>query len=170
MNERKISFKGTLVTLMGDEIKIGDKAPDFEVLSKDLSKIKLSDYSDKNVVISIFPSVDTGICALQTIRFNQEMEKFSKDDVQLLTISVDLPFALNRFCSDKGIENAITVSDHRELDFGMKYGFVIKELRLLARGVVIIDKNGIVKYVEYVEEIGTHPNYEEALKILEELI
>lgn len=168
--ERKISFKGTPVTLTGNGIKVGDVAPNFTVLGKDLSQVKLSDFTGKTVIISVFPSVDTGICALQTTRFNQEIGQFPKEKVQLLTVSVDLPFALNRFCGDNGIENAVTTSDHRELDFGTKYGFAIEELRLLGRGNVIIDKNGVVQYVEYVQEIGTHPDYEKALEVLKTLV
>lgn len=166
---RSVLFKGTPVTLLGNEIKVGDKAPDFTALKTDMSSVKLSDFAGKNVIIAAFPSVDTGICALQTTRFNQEITKFNKDDFQLLTVSVDLPFALGRFCGDKGIENALTISDHKDLDFGTKYGFTIAELRLLARGTVIIDKEGIVKFVEYTPEIGTEPNYDKALEVLESL-
>lgn len=166
---RSVLFKGTPVTLLGNEIKVGDKAPDFTALKTDMSSVKLSDFAGKNVIIAAFPSVDTGICALQTTRFNQEITKFNKDDFQLLTVSVDLPFALGRFCGDKGIENALTISDHKDLDFGTKYGFTIAELRLLARGTVIIDKEGIIKFVEYTPEIGTEPNYDKALEVLESL-
>ena len=171
MTERKnvVTFKGNPVTLVGEEVKVGDKAKDFTVLSTDLKEIKLSDYRGKVVIISVFPSVDTGVCALQTTRFNQEAGKFP-EDIQLLTISVDLPFALSRFCADKGIKNALTTSDHKELDFGLKYGFVIKELRLLARGTVIVDKDGTVKYVEYVTEIGEHPDYDKALEVAKSLV
>ena len=165
----KLTFKGNPVTLVGNEVKIGETAPDFTVLSPELKEIKLSDYKGKVVVIAVFPSVDTGVCALQLARFNQEAANFG-DDVQLLTISVDLPFALKRYCADKGIENALTVSDHKELDFGTKYGFVIKELRLLSRGTVIVDQTGVVKYVEYVSEVGEHPNYEKALEVIKELV
>ena len=164
----KVTFKGNPVTLVGNEVKTGDVAPEFTVLTPKLEEVKLSNYKGKVVVIAVFPSIDTGVCALQLARFNQEAASFG-DDVQLLTISADLPFALGRYCADKGIENALTVSDHRELDFGTKYGFVIKELRLLSRGTVIIDKNGIIKYVEYVPEVGQHPNYEKALEIIREL-
>lgn len=166
---RSVLFKGTPVTLLGNEIKVGDKAPDFTALKTDMSPVKLSDFAGKNVVIAAFPSIDTGICALQTTKFNQEITKFNKDDFQLLTVSVDLPFALGRFCGDKGIENALTISDHKDLDFGTKYGFIIAELRLLARGTVIIDKEGIVKFVEYTPEIGTEPNYDKALEVLKSL-
>ena len=171
MSERKdmVTFKGNPITLLGEEVKVGDKAPDFTVLAPDLKEVKLSDYRGKVVVIAVFPSVDTGVCALQLTRFNKEAASFS-DDVQLLSISVDLPFALGRYCADKGIKNALTASDHKDLDFGKKYGFVIKELRLLARGTVIIDKDGTIKYVEYVPEISEHPNYEKALEVIKELV
>ena len=137
MSERKgvVTFKGNPITLLGEEVKKGDKAKDFTVLGTDLSEVKLSDYAGKVVVISVFPSVDTGVCALQLTRFNQEAANFDKN-VQLITISADLPFALGRYCADKGIKNALTASDHKELDFGTKYGFVIKELRLLSRGTI----------------------------------
>ncbi len=170
LKERKdaVTFKGNPITLIGNEIKEGDTAPDFTVLSTDLNEVRLSDYKGKVVVIAVFPSVDTGVCALQLARFNQEAASFGSD-VQLLSISADLPFALKRYCADKGIENALTVSDHKELDFGMKYGFVIKELRLLSRGTVVIDKEGTVKYIEYVPEVGEHPDYEKALEVIKKL-
>ncbi len=170
LKERKdaVTFKGNPITLIGNEIKEGDTAPDFTVLSTDLNEVRLSDYKGKVVVIAVFPSVDTGVCALQLARFNQEAASFG-NNVQLLSISADLPFALKRYCADKGIENALTVSDHKELDFGMKYGFVIKELRLLSRGTVVIDKEGTVKYIEYVPEVGEHPDYEKALEVIKKL-
>ncbi len=171
MSERKgiVTFKGNPITLLGEEVKIGDKAKDFTVLSTGLEEVKLSDFSGKVTVISVFPSVDTGVCALQLSRFNQEATNFD-ENVQLLTISADLPFALGRYCADKGINNALTASDHKELDFGEKYGFIIKELRLLTRGTVIVDKEGIVRYVEYVPEVAEHPNYEKALEVIKSLI
>ena len=166
--KNKVTFKGNPVTLVGTEVKAGEAAPDFTVLSPELKEVKLSDYKGKVVVIAVFPSVDTGVCALQLARFYQEAASFG-DDVQLLTISADLPCALGRYCADKGIKNALTASDHKELDFGTKYGFVIKELRLLSRGTIIVDKDGIIKYVEYVKEVGEHPDYEKALEVIKEL-
>ena len=167
--KNKVTFKGNPVTLVGNEVKAGDVAPDFTVLSAELKEVKLSDYKGKVVVIAVFPSVDTGVCALQLTRFNQEAANFDKD-VQLLTISADLPFALGRYCADKGIENALTASDHKELDFGLKYGFVIKELRLLTRGTVIVDKEGTVQYVEYVPEVATEPDYNKALEVIKTIV
>ena len=156
----KVTFKGNPVTIVGEEVKVGEKARDFTVLASDLREVKLSDYTGKVVVITVFPSVDTGVCALQLARFNQEAA----------TISVDLPFALGRYCADKGIKNALTASDHRDLDFGLKYGFVIKELRLLTRGTIIVDKEGIIRYVEYVPEVGQEPNYDAALEVVKKLV
>ncbi|MDX9695452.1 MAG: thiol peroxidase [Bacteroidales bacterium] len=163
-NKNKVTFKNNPVTLVGKEIKLGDKAPDFTVLNTSLSQVKLSDYKGKVKILSIFPSVDTGVCSKQNHTFNQEAGKLEKDIV-ILAISNDLPFALNRFCGAEGINNLITLSDHKDLDFSMKYGFLIEELRLLARGVVVIDKNDVVKHVEYVPEIGTEPDYKTALTI-----
>lgn len=167
-NANKVTFKGNPVTLLGNEIKVGDKAPDFTVLSSTLTPATLAEYKGKVIVIAVYPSIDTGICAAQNRRFNQEADNLK--DVTVLSISVDLPFAQSRFCAAEGLNNIVTLSDHKDLDFGMKYGFVIEELRLLARGTVIIGKDNIIKYVEFVPEIAQEPDYEAALKIIKELI
>lgn len=156
-----VSMKGNPLTLLGHELKAGDKAEDFSVLANDLSPVKLSDFKGKVKIISVFPSIDTGVCAAQTRRFN--VEAANLPDVQILSISVDLPFALGRFCAAEGIDKNKTLSDHKDLDFGLKYGFLIDELRLLARGIVVVDRNDVVKHVEYVKEIADHPDYEKAL-------
>ena len=163
MNENsvKITFAGNPLTLLGTEIKVGDKAPDFVAVGAGLAPVKLSDFAGKAVVLAIYPSIDTGVCAAQNRRFNAEANNMK--DVVVLSISCDLPFAQSRFCAAEGLENIKTISDHKDLDFGQKYGFWIKELRLLARGTVVIDKTGIVKYVEYVSEVTHEPNYEAAL-------
>jgi len=168
-NKNKVTFKNNPVTLIGKEIKVNDKAPDFTVLNNSLAQVKLSDYNGKVKILSIFPSVDTGVCSKQNHTFNEAAGKLEKDIV-ILAISNDLPFALNRFCGAEGINNLTTLSDHKDLDFGLKYGFLIEELRLLARGVVVIDRNDIVKHVEYVSEIVTEPDYETALKIAKQCI
>ena len=168
MDNVKVNFKGSPVTLVGTHLQTGDKAPRFTVLDGDLQPVSLSQYKDKNLIISVFPSVDTSVCALQNIRFNKEASKL-KGDVEILSISVDLPFAQKRFCAAEGIDNVHVYSDYRDLDFGMKYGFVIKELRLLARGVIKKKKKGIIRYIEYVPEIAQEPNYEAALKAVKEL-
>ncbi len=160
-NKEKVTFGGNPVTLLGSEIKAGDKAPDFTVINNDLKPVKLSDYAGKNKIISVFPSVDTPVCAAQNRMFNKKASEL--DDTVILSISNDLPFAQKRFCGAEGIDNVVTLSDHKELEFGKQYGFLIEELRLLARGVVIVDKNDIVKYVEFVNEIGEEPDYDKAI-------
>ncbi len=167
-NKTKVTFKGNPVTLLGKEVKVGDKAPDFTVLSSTLTPTTLADFDGKVKVIAVYPSIDTGICAAQNRRFNQEADKLK--DVVVLSISVDLPFAQSRFCAAEGLNSIVTLSDHKNLDFGMKYGFVIEELRLLARGTVIIGKDNVVKYVEFVPEIAQEPDYEAALKVIKQLV
>jgi len=172
MTERKdiVTFGGNPTTLLGKEIKVGDKAPNFVALMQDLKDFDFyRETEDKVVIISSVPSVDTGVCELQTITFNEEATKLSSD-VLIITISVDLPFAQKRFCGAHGIENIVVVSDHRDLDFGEKYGFILKEFRLLSRGVIIIDKDKTVRYVEYVNEVTNHPDYNKALEAVNEII
>lgn len=170
MEKRKdlITMGGNPVTLIGKEIKVGDKAPDFTALKSDLSPYSLKDAGQGVKIISVVPSLDTGVCELQTINFNEQAAKL--EDVTILTLSVDLPFAQGRFCSANNIDKVLTLSDHRDLSFGMNYGYVIEELRLLARGIVIIDKDNIVKYVEYVKEVTDHPDYDKAIEEVKKLI
>ncbi|TCS95955.1 thiol peroxidase [Hazenella coriacea] len=153
-----ITFKGNPVTLIGPEIKVGDQAPDFSVLANNLSPVTLADSQGSVRIISVVPSVDTGVCDMQTRRFNEEAAKLA--GVKVYTVSVDLPFAQKRWCGAAGVENLETLSDHRDLSFGTAYGVAIKEMRLLARAVFVIDKNDKVVYVEYVSEATNHPNYE----------
>lgn len=160
-NEGVITFLGNPMTLVGDMVKVGDVAKDFTVVNTDLQAVKLSDYKGKTVILSIAPSIDTGVCAAQTRRFNVEAAKL--ENINILAISVDLPFALKRFCGAEGIDQVITLSDYQNRDFGTSYGFLIDELKLNARGIVIVDKNGIVQYVEYVKEVTNHPDYDAAL-------
>ncbi|OLO40243.1 lipid hydroperoxide peroxidase [Alkalihalophilus pseudofirmus] len=157
-----VTFKGNPVTLLGNEVKVGETAPEFTVLANDLSPVTLADSKGKVRLISVVPSVDTGVCDQQTRRFNEEAAGLG--DVQVLTVSVDLPFAQKRWCAAAGIENLQTVSDHRDLSFGKAYGVAIEELRLLARAVFVIDANDKVSYVEYVSEATNHPNYEAAIE------
>jgi len=158
----KVTFKDSSVTLLGTEIQVGNDAPNFTVLSNSLENKTLDDYKGKVKLISVVPSLDTGVCAEQTKRFNQEADKL--DNVQLLTISMDLPFAQTRWCSAKGVNNIEILSDHRDADFGKKYGVLIKELRLLSRSIFVVDSNDKVTYVEYVPEVTNHPDYEKALE------
>ncbi|OAS88780.1 MULTISPECIES: thiol peroxidase [Metabacillus] len=157
-----ITFKNNPVTLLGNEVKVGDSAPDFTILANDLSPVSLADSKGKVRLISVVPSIDTGVCDAQTRRFNEDASKV--ENVEVLTISVDLPFAQKRWCAANGLENVQTLSDHRELSFGEAYGVHIKELRLLARAVFVVDANDKVTYVEYVSEATNHPNYEAAIE------
>lgn len=158
-----ITFGGNQVTIVGNGVKVGDKAPLFTGTKNDLSEYNLVDDLGKVIIISVVPSVDTGVCSLQTQRFNEEASKLS-DEIKLITISLDLPFAQGRFCGAHGIENHELVSDYKEREFGMKYGFLIDEHKLLARGVVIIDKEGKVAYEEIVEEVTDEVDFDKALE------
>ena len=159
-----VTFAGAPAVLLGAEVKVGDKAPDFKAIKGDLSEFHLSDLKGKNVLISVVPSIDTEVCEAQTKRFNTEMDKLG--DIVILTISADLPFAQKRFCAAEGIKNLIMLSDYRDLDFAHKYGFELEGMRLLSRGVVGIDKEGIVRYVEYVSEVANHPDYDKVLEAI----
>ena len=162
-----VTMGGNPMTLLGKEVKVGDKAVNFTGLKTDMSPYSLSDAGDKIKIISVVPSLDTGVCELQTIRFNEMAAEL--DDVVILTLSVDLPFAQARFCGAKGIDKVITLSDHKDLDFGLNYGFVMEEMRLLARGIVVLDKDNTVRYVEYVSEATNHPDYDKALEVVKSL-
>lgn len=157
-----VTFKGNPMTLVGEEVKVGQKAPDFTVLANDLSPVTLQTYGGTVRLISVVPSVDTGVCDVQTRRFNEEASKLN--NVKVLTVSVDLPFAQKRWCGAAGLEDAVTLSDHRDVSFGQAYGVHMKELRLLARAVFVLNSKDEVVYVEYVSEATNHPNYEAALE------
>ncbi len=163
-----VTFKNNPVTLLGKEVAVGDTAPDFTVLANDLSPVTLADSKGKVRLISVVPSIDTGVCSVQTRKFNEEASALG-NDVEILTISVDLPFAQARWCAAEGIKNVQTLSDHRDLSFGEAYGVAIKELRLLARSIFVIDKDDKVAYVEYVSENTNHPNYENAIVAVKQL-
>jgi len=170
MRKNEITFAGNPMTLRGEAIKNGQQAPNFTATRLDLSPFDFyNDTENKVKVISIAPSIDTGVCSLQTIRFNEEAGKL-KENVQIVTVTVDLPFAQKRYCAAEGIENMDVISDHKDLDFGDKYGFVISELRLLTRGIVVVDKDNTVKHVEYVGEVTEHPDYDKALEVIGTLI
>lgn len=156
-----VTFKDNPVTLLGTEVRVGNDAPNFTVISNDLQDKTLDDYKGKIKLISVVPSLDTGVCAEQTKRFNEEADKL--DNVHVLTISMDLPFAQTRWCSAEGVKNIDVLSDHRDASFGKKYGVLIKELRLLARSIFVIDSNDKIVYAEYVPEVTNHPNYDAAL-------
>jgi thioredoxin-dependent peroxiredoxin len=170
MEERRgiITMKRNPLTLMGADVKVGDKAPDFTVLNGELLDVKLSDFSGKTKVISVTPSLDTPVCDLQARRFNHEAASLPPD-VVVLNISMDLPFAISRFCTVAEIDRVKALSDHRDASFGTAYGVLIKELRLLARSIFIIDKNNVVRYKEIVPEQSSHPDYDKALEALGEI-
>ncbi|ASN04983.1 thiol peroxidase [Virgibacillus necropolis] len=161
-----VTFQQNPVTLLGSEIKVGDKAPNFTVLSNDLEEITLDNYKGKVKLISVVPSIDTGVCSKQTNRFNQEADEVA--NAHVLTISMDLPFAQKRWRDENGVENLDILSDHRSGDFGEKYGVLIQELRLLARAIFVVDSDNTVRYVEYVQEVSNHPDYEKAIKAAQE--
>ncbi|MFV0553481.1 MAG: thiol peroxidase [Mangrovibacterium sp.] len=163
----KITFKGNPMTLLGETVAVGQAAPDFTVLGGNLGPVKLSDYKGRTVIIAFYPSIDTGVCQLQNKRFNAEAAKL--DDAVVLSISCDLPFAQGRFCAAEGLNNVVTLSDHKDVDFGLKYGLLIKELRLLTRGTIVIDKDGVLRYFEICPEVTDEPNYEAALEIVKGL-
>lgn len=164
-----VTFKNNPVTLLGKEVSVGDNAPDFTVLANDLSPVTLTDSKGKIRLISVIPSIDTGVCSKQTRTFNEKVSSLG-EDVQLLTISVDLPFAQARWCAAEGLDNVQVLSDHRDLSFGEAYGVIIKELRLLTRSVFVVDKDDKVTYVEYVTEGTDHPDYEKAIESVKQLI
>ncbi len=165
MRERTglVTMKGKPLTLLGDSLQVGDKTPDFEVIANDLSQVKFSSFGGKVCIVSSVPSLDTSVCDRMPRRFNEEAGNLG-EDVAVLTISMDLPFAQKRWCGAAGIENVQTLSDHREAAFGKAYGVLIKELRLLARAVFVVDKQGIIRYAEIVKELTNEPNYEAALR------
>lgn len=169
IHHNKVTFGGNPVTLIGNEVKVGDIAPDFVATDGGLKSVNLSDYKGKVKLLSIFPSIDTGVCSMQTRKFNIEAAKFG-EKVVFIAISADLPFALKRFCGAEGINNLVPLSDYKKMDFGNKYGYLIKELRLLARGVLIIDTNDVIRYTELVLTTGNEPNYDSAIKALNEII
>ena len=163
-----ITFAGNKVNLVGEEIKVGDKAPAFKATKNDLSEWSSENCDNKVVVYSVAPSLDTSVCALQAKRFNKEAA--SLGGVNVVTITEDLPFAQERFCSNEGIENTIMISDYQNREFGEKYGFLMDENKLLARGIVVVDKDGVVQYVEYVPEVTDEVDFDKALEEVKKLI
>lgn len=153
-----VTFKGNPVTLIGPELKVGDTAPNFTVLANDLTPVTLDDSKGSVRIISVVPSLDTGVCDVQTRTFNEKASEL--EGVKILTISVDLPFAQKRWCGAAEVDKVQTLSDHRDLSFGTAYGVAIKEMRLLTRAVFVVDKNDKIVYVEYVSEATNHPDYE----------
>jgi thiol peroxidase len=171
MGERTgiVTMKGNPLTLVGNEVTVGDKAPGFEVLDHNLSPVRFSSFGGKICMLSSVPSLDTPVCDVQTRRFNEEAGKLS-EDVVILTISMDLPFAQKRWCGAAGVTRVQTLSDHRDAAFGMSYGVLIKELRLLARAIFLVDRDGTIQYVNLIKEITNEPDYDAVLSAVSKLV
>ena len=162
------TLKGNPLTLVGPELKPGDKAPDFEVVDLTLSPVNLAATGNSVRIFSVVPSLDTPVCDAQTKRFNEEAAKLP--GVDIYTISMDLPFAQKRWCGAFGVDRVKMLSDHRSASFGTNYGTLIKELRIECRAIVVVDKDNVIRHVEYVKEVGDHPNYEAALAAARALV
>jgi thiol peroxidase len=171
MEERNgaVTLRGNPLTLSGPEIKTGASAPDVELLDNDLKPVRLSAYRGKVVVVSSVPSLDTPVCDMETRRFNTEAAKLG-DNVAILTVSTDLPFAQKRWCGAAGVDKVKTLSDHRETAFGQAYGVLIKELRLLARSIFVLDQKGVIQYVQHVKEVSQEPDYDAVLAAVRKLV
>ena len=171
MNERSglVTMRGNPITLLGPELKVGDSAPDFTVVGNDLSEVKFSSYRGKVCIISSVPSLDTPVCDTSTRRFNEDAANLGPE-VEILTVSMDLPFAQARWCGAAGVDRVTTLSDHRDASFGEAYGLLIKGLRLLARAVLVVDRDGRIVYSQLVGEIGEEPDYEAALAAVKKLL
>ena len=171
MQERAglITMKGNPLTLVGNEVKVGDRAPDFIALDNNLAPVSLSSFKGKICVLVSIPSLDTPVCDMETRKFNEEASRLGAN-VVFLTISMDLPFAQRRWCGTSGVTKVQTLSDHRDASFGTAYGVLIKELRLLARAVFVVDQEGIIQHAQLVKEVTQEPNYDAVLSALKKLL
>lgn len=167
-DRNKVAFLGNPLTLLGDVPQIGEKAPDFQVLDAALNEVSLSDSAGKVRVLLAVPSLDTPVCDTETRTFNMRAADLS-DTVRVIVISMDLPFAQQRWCGAAGIDRVVALSDHRDASFGQAYGVLIKELRLLCRAVFVIDSADCLRYVELVPEITDEPNYDKVLAVVKGL-
>ena len=162
----KVTFQGNPLTVLGKQVSVGEKAPSFTAVNLDLSDYKY-ETSDKVRVISVVPSLDTPVCSLQTTKFNMSLEEL--EGVEIITVSVDLPFAQSRFCQEEDVKNLTVVSDYKYKDFSKNYGCLIEELQILTRAVFVVDREGILIYVEYLDEITNEPNYDKTLEVVKAL-
>ena len=171
MTDRKglVTFIGNPLTLVGDEVKVRQKAPDFVAVDNNLSPVKFSSYLGKVCIISSVISLDTPVCDTQTRKFNEEANRLGKE-VTILTLSMDLPFAQKRWCGAAGVDRIQTLSDYRDASFGTSYGVLIKELRLLARAVFLVDQKGVLQYQQVVKEATNEPDYDAVLKELKKIV
>lgn len=165
--ERTVTLKGTAMPVEGPELRAGDAAPDFKIIDSALKPVTLAETGRKIRIFSVVPSLDTPVCDAQTRRFNEEAAKMP--GVDIFTISVDLPFAQKRWCGAFGIDNIKMLSDHRDTSFGKAYGTLIRDLRIESRAIFVVDRENVVRYAEYVKEVGEHPSYEPALKAARDL-
>ncbi len=170
MKERTglVTMKGKPLTLWGEELKTGQLIPDCTLVANDLSEVKLSSFRGKRCIISAVPSLDTQVCDMQTKRFNTEAAQLGPD-VTILTVSMDLPFAQKRWCGQSGVNHVKTLSDYKEASFGQAFGVLIKDLRLLARSIFVVDSQGTLQYVQLVQEIATEPDYDKALEAVRKI-
>lgn len=169
MTKRTVKMNNTEVKLAGSELKEGDKAPDFTLIGNSLEPVKKADFEGKVLVISCVPSLDTPVCDVETRRFNIEADKLP-GDVAVLTVSKDLPFAQARWCAAAGVNKVITASDYRNFGFASDYGVLLEDLGLLTRAVFVIDKQGIIKYIQFVPEVTQEPDYEAVLEKVKTLL
>jgi thiol peroxidase len=171
MNEypNAVTLHGNPMTLVGDPVQVGGTAPDATLIDNEMKPVSLSSYRGKVVILATVPSLDTPVCDMETRRFNSEATKLS-DDVVILTVSMDLPFAQKRWCGAAGVDRVVTLSDHREAALGRAYGLLIKELRLLGRAVLVLDRDGVVRHRQLVKEVGDEPDYEAALAAAKSLV
>ncbi|MFQ5739623.1 MAG: thiol peroxidase [Acidobacteriota bacterium] len=163
-----VTLRGTPYTLVGSELKVGDRAPDFVTVGQDLKPVSLSDTGGKLRVFSVVPSLDTPVCDVMTRRFNQEAARFPQ--VQIYTVSMDLPFAQSRWCASAGVDHVIMLSDHRDASFARGFGTLIKELRLESRAIFVVDHKDVIRHVQYVAEIADPPDYDAVLEAVQKLV
>ncbi len=168
MEKRTTKWDGQVLALAGKEIKVGDTAPDATLVARDLTAKKLSDWDGQIKVLLAMPSMDTPVCQSQVRQFNKDAVDFA-DDVVVIALSTDLPFAQERFCAAEGLDRVVTLSDHKTAEFGEKYGYLIPDLRLLSRGVVVVDRDNVVRYIEYVPEANDQVDFAKALEALKKL-
>ena len=163
-----VTMKGTPHALVGNKVRVGDKAPDFVVVDNGLKEVKLAAYKGKTLIVTSVPSLDTSVCDIETHKFNEAAGQLGPI-VQILTISMDLPFAQKRWCGASGVNNLQTLSDYRYASFGQAYGVLIEDLRLLARAVFVVDRTGTIRYIQVVPELGQEPDYQAALDAVKQL-
>ena len=169
MSERTVTLGDRPMALAGNELKVGDRAPDFVAVGQDMKDVTLASLAGKVLILSSVPSLDTAVCDVETRRFNVEAGKLG-DTVRVVTVSMDLPFAQKRWCGAAGVDRVLVVSDHRDASFGKAYGVLVRDLRLLARAVFVVDAEGIIRYMQLVKDTGKEPDYAEVLAAVKPLV